>query len=257
MDSVEARPRTLAQRIAVGVCGVCVVLVLGQAALLWIRGRGVLGIRMEEKLDRFVVFDPFRSCHGRGGETSTISSLSFIHSAQQQFRDAACLDEDRDGRGEYGSLVELAGAAPVRGTDRAVQPLLSGAFRQLDAGGEAGRSGYRIRVFLPAREGGALGGGPAGIPAGASDPDRCEATWCAYAWPAKFDWSGLETFCVTADGSIWRTEDARYDGPGAGPAPGAAFVAGGLQAIGSDSASSDRSRTEHVGQDGNVWRLIR
>lgn len=54
-------------------------------------------------------------CRGGHNETAAISTLRNLHSAQEQFREACRVDEDGDGVGEYGTFLELSGAATLRG----------------------------------------------------------------------------------------------------------------------------------------------
>ena len=89
-------------------------------------------------------------------ETSAISTLRSVSSAQAQFQASAKADVDTDGTGEFGLFREMSGAIGVRtvvqaGTVGSVlnPPVLSGAFRTFNAGNEVSRSGYLFHMILP------------------------------------------------------------------------------------------------------------
>src|SRR5437762_644597 len=82
-------------------------------------------------------------------ETSSISTLRNIGSAESQFQASAKADVDADGTGEFGLFRELSGAAGVRANAAGTSlgavlspPVLSGAFRTFSTFGEVSRSGY-------------------------------------------------------------------------------------------------------------------
>jgi len=172
-----------------------------------------------------------------GNGIAARSTLHIVAIAQQQFRDAALIDVDGDGCGEFGSFLELSGAVELRGRDRVLNPpVLSGTFRSLNARGDVSRSGYLFRVYLLA-EGGVW------VPA---DPlpddiatDAAETAFLCYAWPMKYGTSGKSTYVVDQTGTVLHTDDPRYSGvlvpaPGSAAGAGAALVAG-------------------IGADGNEW----
>jgi prepilin-type N-terminal cleavage/methylation domain-containing protein len=165
-------------------------------------------------------------------ETSAISTLRSLSSAQAQFQAGARADVDSDGTGEFGMLRELSGAAAVRpitggtsstgagGTAVLNPPVLSGAFRTLNASGEVTRSGYFFKVFLPGIAGLAVSeqdANPTNVTGGggAIATDLTETTWCAYAWPANHGQSGNRTFFVNQTGDVTNTESSAYTGSGA------------------------------------------
>jgi hypothetical protein len=186
----------------------------------------------------------FGGCRG-SGESDAISTLWNLFHSQAQFQAAAFVDENRNGVGEYGTFQELSAACAPRGRDAPLSiPVLSGAFRKVDAGGEVGRSGYRFRIWLVGRDGKPVGETIANVAAGAADADKSETSWRCYAWPARYDSTGLRTFFVDASFGIYSTENARYSGPGTGPAPDAA-----------DGRPSPESST-YAGSDGNTWTRV-
>ncbi|MDJ0523467.1 MAG: DUF2950 family protein [Planctomycetota bacterium] len=182
-------------------------------------------------------------------ETAAIATLRNIISAQAQFQQSGKADTDNDGTGEYGGFVELSGQAAGRMAGILVPPVLSGAFKVLNANGEVSRSGYFFRIFLPDNAGAAVGEPQAGYADdGSLDGDLAETTWCCYSWPVNYNQSGNRTFFTNQGGDVVGSEDNAYSGTGNGPAGDAAFqVAGsitGSVAIGV------------AGADGNTWKQV-
>ncbi len=182
-------------------------------------------------------------------ECAAIATLRNIACAQAQFQQAARADENADGTGEYGGFLELSGAASGRMADPLATPVLAGAFRVVNAGGEVARSGYLFKVYLPGPAGVGLAEPPTGYSTGGGQvPDLAEASWCSYAWPLNYSGSGNRTFFTNQRGEIVATEDSRYSGSHGGPPPDSAFEAAGtitgVVAVGV------------AGADGNTWRPI-
>ena len=181
-------------------------------------------------------------------ETAGVATLRNIISAQAQFQQGAKADTDNDGTGEYGGFIELSGAAAGRMAAVLVPPVLSGAFRILNANGEVSRSGYFFRVFLPDGAGVGMGEPQTGFTAALLNADLAETTWCAYAWPVNYQQSGNRTFFTNQGGDLVATEKSTYSGTGNGPLSDAAFkIAGaitGSVAIGA------------VGSDGGTWKQV-
>ena len=181
-------------------------------------------------------------------ETAGIATLRNIISAQAQFQQGAKADTDADGTGEYGGFVELSGGGAGRMAAVLNPPVLSGAFRVLNANGQVSRSGYFFRIYLPDAAGAGIGEPQAGYTAALVNSDLSETTWCSYAHPVNFSQSGNRTFFTNQGGDLVATEKSTYSGTGAGPAADAAFkVAGsitGAVAIGV------------AGSDGNVWKQV-
>ena len=66
-------------------------------------------------------------------ETAAIATLRNIISAQSQFQSTSRADENNNGVGEYGSFGEMSGAQGVRGAALLNPPVLSTAFRAVNA----------------------------------------------------------------------------------------------------------------------------
>ncbi|MHC4491714.1 MAG: prepilin-type N-terminal cleavage/methylation domain-containing protein, partial [Planctomycetota bacterium] len=75
-------------------------------------------------------------------ETAAIATLRNIISAQAQFQTTARADENNNGVGEYGTFAEMSGALGVRAGAVLNPPVLSTAFRAVNANGQVSRSGY-------------------------------------------------------------------------------------------------------------------
>lgn len=136
----------------------------------------------------------------RGGqaldeEVAVRTLKTVIFPAEVQFQAGGYVDQDGDGRGEYGFLCEMGGTATAaKGkTLKLIDEELAGGSRQ----------GWSFAVYLPDGEGGAAEEPEAGqerIPDKAA-ADRQERRFVAYAWPAEGD-SG-RMFALTQDGAIY------------------------------------------------------
>jgi len=180
-------------------------------------------------------------------ETAAIATLRNIISAQAQFQTTARADENNNGVGEYGTFAEMSGATGVRAGAVLNPPVLSTAFRAVNANGEVSRSGYLFAMWLPDGTGIGLpevngGGADANV-----DPDISETTWCCYAWPTNYGNTGNRTFFVNQGGDIVATESNLYSGTGAGPLSNAAFSGAGNTITGAVA-------TGMTGRDTNFWK---
>ena len=182
-------------------------------------------------------------------ETAAIATLRNMTSAQAQFQQSAKADEDNDGTGEYGGFIELSGAAAGRMAAVLVPPVLSGAFRVLNANGEVSRSGYFFTMAIPDNAGAGVPEPQAGFAVGGGqNPDLSETTWCAYAWPVNYNQSGNRTFFTNQGGDIVATEDSAYSGTGNGPPTDSCFQNAG--------AITGPVAIGGVGADGNTWKQV-
>ena len=153
-------------------------------------------------------------------------------------------------RNEKGfTLIELSGQGAGRMAAVLVPPVLSGAFKVLNANGEVSRSGYFFRIFLPDNVGVGVGEPQAGYADdGTLDGDLAETTWCAYTWPVNYNQSGNRTFFTNQGGDVIAAEDSNYSGTGNGPAADAAFQAAG--------AITGSVAIGVAGVDGNTWKQV-
>ena len=180
-------------------------------------------------------------------ETAAIATLRNIISAESQFQTTARADENNNGVGEYGTFGEMSGSIGVRGNAILNPPVLSTAFRTVNANGEVSRSGYLFSMYLPDAAGDGLPEVAGGGADANTDADLAETTWCCYAWPANFGNTGNRSFFVNQGGDIVASEDQNYSGSGNGPAGNAAFS-------GTGSSITGPVATGMTGRDGNFWR---
>ncbi len=184
---------------------------------------------IEERLDSIDVTGrpltpDLRKARLRANETFAASTLRTIRSSAAHFQSIAGIDLDNDGIGEFGVLQELSGAVALRTASdgssvggSVLDPIvLSAAFRSVNANAEVARSGYLFKVFLPGKGGFAVGEGVGAVLAAGStiDTDLAERTWCAYAWPIAYGFTGRRTFFVNQEGIITAKDDAGTSGTG-------------------------------------------
>ncbi|MCI0339625.1 MAG: hypothetical protein L0216_00505 [Planctomycetales bacterium] len=163
-------------------------------------------------------------------EKAALEELRMIREGERAFREAAVVDQDKDGRGEFGLFTELASGPHVRhGFLRAPGPgrdWISRIFyTQLEPSGIVRKYGYCFILFLPGADGMALTSGqqvPAGQPAAA---DRQEREMVCYAWPEVHGKTGVLAYVLDGEGRIWACTNGRwqYSGSDKGPAPAAAW----------------------------------
>jgi hypothetical protein len=124
------------------------------------------------------------------------------------FQKGAYLDQDGDGKGEYGLLSELSG---LRATPNAPIGALQLVDSQLAAGAV---DGYRYAIFLPDGKGGAiaeLAGAAPRAPNLAAAREQARH-FVAYAWPVAAAAPGGRMFAITEAGVL-------YSAPASGRAP--------------------------------------
>ncbi len=183
-------------------------------------------------------------------ETAAIATVRNIISAEAQFQQSAKADTDSDGTGEYGGFLEMSGGGAGRMAAVLSPPVLSGAFRILNANGEVSRSGYFFRIYLPGAAGVGVGEPQTGFTAALVNADLCETTWCSYAWPVNYGQSGNRTFFTNQGGDLIATEAAAYSGTGGGPASDAAFKPADAGKITGAVAIGV------AGVDGKTWKQV-
>ena len=183
-------------------------------------------------------------------ETSAVSTLRSITSAQSQFQRALYADENRDGQGEYGYMAEMGGTVFVRGTTRKATATLSASLGLVNATGEVSRSGYFYRIYLPETGGtGHRENGGGGVTAGALKPSLAEVNWCCYAYPEHSGGTGNRTFFANERCDIMTGSDVRYQLAGcAFLQAGAAFLTGDVTHMTGRPAFGTR------GADTNIWK---
>ncbi len=120
-------------------------------------------------------------------ERRAVVNLRTMHWAEGRFRSNAFVDADRDGIGEFGTLGQLGGEAPIDGgglIPAKLLPLAMAIHYQPD-GVSMELQGFCYRVDLPAT------------------PDGAERGFQAWAWPAHG--AGGRAFCVDQDETVLQT----------------------------------------------------
>ena len=200
-------------------------------------------------------------------EITAIATLRNLASCQAQVQTSGRIDCDRDGIGEYGTLLEMTGSVAVRsgfadgkgdfskqGT-KIEPPIVSPRLAGVDAAGVVRKNGYCYRIYLPdsatpsrfVHETGpadsvGLAGGTAHV-----QVDLAETTWCAYAWPEKIGDTGRRAFFMNQAGDVMQSanDHAKWEGERIPPG-NSAFMGDGCT-----SAQAVGTR----GRDGDVWKV--
>ena len=158
-------------------------------------------------------------------EALAVAHLRSLVNAQTHAQSLGIVDADNDGVGEYLFLGELAGTDKPRASGAGTKmPLLHPESCRVSSTGFLESNGYLFRVFLPGVNGVDVGEGPGG--GGEVEADGAEEDWVAYAWPMQHGTTGVRTFVVTADGTIYGKDVTRNSGAGSPKADSAFELAG-------------------------------
>ena len=204
-------------------------------------------------------------------ETAAMATMRSIVSAQAQLVAASRIDADNDGRGEYGTFLEMTGSVGLRAGYTATAtggecdfsrmraalqpPVLSTVMGRIEPTGYASKSGYAIMMLLPDSSDPAAfvhETGPASSPGflggtGKVGVDLAESYWCCYAQPLVVASSGNRRFFTSQRGDIMQSpnEVAKAQGVSSVLNGNAAFLG---QGITSDPAVGT------TGRDGDIWK---
>jgi len=184
-------------------------------------------------------------------ESSAVATIHTVTAAEAEFRQAAEVDQDADGFGEYGFLGELAGNADIRDAAgvRVANPAYLPTSLRTDANGNSNKAGFLFTVHLPDGANGALGevGNTGGGAVDANAADDQELAYVCYAWPVQINRSGTRAFATTEEAEIYHTKMAvtQYDGMNVVPAGNAIYTGNPcVSSLGVGGA---------VANDGNTW----
>ena len=155
--------------------------------------------------------------HHSGNEASAIGSLKSISVGEEQFKDAACVDQDGDRIGEYGFLSELAGTLPCRISREQFKaspfiPMVLGTLKEM---GISQKSGYCFKVYIPGGPGSALSDVEGWTRPGEKGlADLQETSFIVYAWPITAGRYGPRAFVIDSQGQpyAFANSDGRYSG---------------------------------------------
>jgi len=205
-------------------------------------------------------------------ETAAIATMRHIVSSQAQVAVTSKIDADRDGKGEFGTFLEMSAAVGVRqglllGPPRASDfsrkgallnpPVLSSVFANVDPNGFTSKAGYAFMVYLPD------GGSPAGFVhetfvaptvglaggTGTVGVDASEAIWCAYGQPVHYGGSGTRRFFTNQKGDILQSGNDVTKAGGT-----LAVIQADAAFLGSHISSPVAVGT--LGNDGDTWRVV-
>ena len=203
-------------------------------------------------------------------ETSAIATIRSIVSAQAQLGAVGRIDNDSDGRGEYGTFLEMTGSVGVRagynggspaGCDFSrkgsplAPPVLSSVMGSIGADGFATKGGYAYMIFFPDtgdpadfvhETGPASSAGFAGG-TGLVGVDLSESYWCCYAQPVAYRNSGNRRFFASHRGDIMQSSNdvAKAAGTSSAVNGNSAFLASG---------ATSEIAVGTAGRDGDVWK---
>lgn len=146
-------------------------------------------------------------------EKTAVSTLRTLHWAQGSFREHRFVDDDGDGIGEFGTMLQLAGTGPLRNGKPIEASLVPMAGSQF-AGEVLVAGGFCFRYDLP------------------EGPDARERRFVAYGWPVVAA-AGHKLFCINQDEDILESANAAgYVGPEKAPPVGSCPSAAAVDAGG-------------------------
>jgi len=155
--------------------------------------------------------------------------LANIGDVQEDFREMALVDQDGDGKGEFGLLTEITGRMGTRlRTDGGKKPWpnprpklkIQEWYGQVNAKGFSTVDDYHYQVFLAGHGGLVTDGAPS------PDGDKSHADlqednggWCGYSWPMKWGRTGKTVYFSDGKGRVWESSDYVLDGEEKAPRP--------------------------------------
>jgi prepilin-type N-terminal cleavage/methylation domain-containing protein len=184
-------------------------------------------------------------------EGVVVGTMRSISTAQFKFKALGLVDMDYNAGHEYGTIGEMTGMQPLRGSSSKMRPnLLSASVSELDANGRFSRSGYHFAVYLP--DAGGVGLAETAANLANIDARMTESYWTCLAWPSQYATTGHATYFVNQQGEILKTMDGHYSGSSKVPPAGAALVG-----VPPDRIDSIRLALNTTGADGSRWVAIK
>ena len=165
----------------------------------------------------------------RSFQKNARDQLDYMGEVQETFRELGLVDQDGDGKGEYGLLTEISGAQGKRlraaggfkpWPDPRPKLQFAEEFGSVNEGGFSERDSYHFQVFLRGKTGLVTDGDaqPAGDAANA-DLQEEEGGWCGYSWPTVWGTTGKAVFFCNGNGKTWESLDFVLDGKASPPKP--------------------------------------
>ncbi|NUN53194.1 MAG: DUF2059 domain-containing protein [Planctomycetaceae bacterium] len=248
-----------------------------RATLALLEGKGRVAEERPAEAETDRAEAPEVAARMAANEARALVALESLWSGQRALQVSGRIDSDRDGDGEYGTILELTGVVGVRAdyrpgdrgkrlwpsTDFSSQgaplqpPILDPGIWEVDEGGISRRDGYCFRIYLPEastpsgflHESGTKSSmSLAGGGTGRISVDLSEVIFCAYAWPEKRGVTGNRAFFVYQSGDLMQSsnERAAWEGEKA-PAGNSAYRGVGI---------TSRIAVGTRGNDGDVWRIV-
>ena len=140
--------------------------------------------------------------------------------AEIDFQEKCYVDQDNNGKGEFGLFQELSGFFPSRTEKIITNPLVSkeiGKSAQQNSG-IAKIDGYCFKLYLPSEEG-SLNDKIFPIQSNSKNAKLQEKHFIIYAWPEEYSTTGISIFCVNEFLNVIRAPNSIRKYSGASNAP--------------------------------------
>jgi hypothetical protein len=152
-------------------------------------------------------------------ESAARNMVFTMAEAQEAFKKHALVDQDADGKGEYGLLEEVSqNAARLRAAGGFREwPLKRPDIRLRDVYGRLNRDGYstvdcyNYKLFLNSHKGLIWASGGKGGDARDADLQEKAGSFCIWAWPESHGTTGNKVFFADGSGKVWSTLTPPFD----------------------------------------------
>lgn len=192
------------------------------------------------------------SSRATANETALVGTLRTLATAQFKFKQMNLVDRNNDTSYEFGTLGEMCGYKPLRGTTEYLSPsVLSLKFSGIDSEGRLREHGYYLALYLPDAAGVGLPEKPASV--GSYEASLASDYYTIVAWPMTMGSSGRATFFLNQQGEIVKCDRGGYNGTTKVPPPGCALVG----TPSSNHITSSDLAIGSTGADGNLWVPVR
>lgn len=188
-----------------------------------------------------------KEARGRDSGKKAVSVLRQILFAQDALRRYGSIDPDGDGIGSAGTLAELSGSTPPRGsaTPLPAAPLASRFAPRIPTktGPATEHEGHLFIVCLPVRS-----GGFSTYPTDPIDDEQAERRWLAYAWPTRAGLGHSAAYFIDEHEGILESTNLLQSKGESGPGSKLRLV--GPEA----SPACDDALSEHSGASWKPWQ---
>jgi len=188
------------------------------------------------------------SSRATANEAAVVGTLRTLATAQFKFKQMGLVDRNNDTAYEFGTLGEMCGYKPLRGTTDYLSPsVLSLKFSGIDTEGRLREHGYYLALFLPDAAGVGLAEKPASVTF--YDASLAADYYTVVAWPMTLGSSGRSTFFVNQQGEILKCDRGGYSGTTNAPPPGCALMG----TLSPNHITSSDLAVGTNGADGKLW----